>query len=430
MTEHKNKNNILKKSIYKAIWLIVVLSFGISNNWTITSTATPNLMMVPAYTPPSEPTDIKLNQTLNQTLNAPFGSQLPTLINPVQTPKNNTLNPELFINHIRNSVVPSGAISMYGHNPIPASRKIVPYWSNLAVCGLATEIKFGNGNNKQELTQIAWNALNWYRSKQRPNSGIVHDHIAFAGREVSTGEMDSVDSYSATFLMGLSCMQKATGDNTKIREFLPAMRLAIKSIKDLQDKDGLTWAKPNFKIKYLMDNIEVINGLDEARKIFLSQREVGSYYTTTGIIQNIELGINTKMWSQARNSYRWAIAGDIGAETYYFTNWKTYYPDALENIWPTAFAVNQPKSRTNSVMTTFADNLANYIDSGSIKGLWNPFVGLAYYNHGNTNLSKQSLEYGFQMVNNDQMGGTYTTGHSGLFINLYYKTVQGSSLIW
>jgi hypothetical protein len=344
--------------------------------------------------------------------------------------KANTIaNTAIFLNHIRSAVLPSGALAMYGHTTT-GTRKIVPYWSNFAVCGLATEIKFGDDQNKSELTQIGWNALSWYKSKQRPITGIVNDYNYSLGQEINTGQMDSVDSYSATFLAGVNCMLKATGDITKVKEYIPAIKLAIKSIRDLQDKDGLIWTKPNYKVKYLMDNVEVMTGLDEARKIFLQVKDIPSYYSTTTTLQKVELGINTKMWSEHRKSYKWAIAGEVGQEKNYYTNWNTYYPDALENIWPSAFKVNQPTNRTVQVMNTFATNINSYIDSGIMQGIWNPIVGLAYSNYGLTSMANQSLEYGYQMVSNNKAGGIYTVGHAGLFLILYYKVNSNSSLCW
>jgi hypothetical protein len=353
-----------------------------------------------------------------------------SLIVPIRSTASSNNITSLFLGHIRNSVLPSGALAMYGQNPSGGSRKIVPYWSNFAVCGIATEIKFGSGEGREELTNIGWNALSWYKSKQRPNSGIVYDYNSVMGQEISTGQMDSVDSYSATFLSGVNCMLKATGDQSKAREYLPAMKLAIKSIRDLQDKDGLIWTKPDYNVKYLMDNVEVMSGLDSARSVFLQFRDIGGYFSTTNLLQNIELGVNTKMWSEHRKSYKWAIAGDIKNEKTYFTNWNTYYPDALENIWPSAFAVNHVPTRTNHVMNTFASNLENYIDSGLMKGVWNPIVGLGYYNFGNKRLARQSMDYGYQMISNNQGGGIYTVGHAGLFLILYYKLENNSTLSW
>ncbi len=347
----------------------------------------------------------------------------------VRIKANTKVNPDIFLTHIRNSVLPSGALAMYGQTTT-GSRKIVPYWSNFAVCGIATEIKFGTDINKEELTRIGWNALSWYQSKQRPLTGIVHDHNFTLGQEINTGQMDSVDSYSATFLAGVSCMLKATGNTIKTQEYIQAMKLAIKSIRDLQDRDGLIWTKPDYKVKYLMDNVEVITGLEEARKVFLQLKDIPAYYSTTSMLQRIELGVNTKMWSESRKSYRWAIAGDIGFEKNYHTNWNIYYPDALENIWPTAFKINQPRNRTNRVMSTFASKVSSYVDSGIMRGVWNPIVGLAYSNHGVTSLANESLEYGYQMVSNNKAGGVYTVGHAGLFIILYHKINSNSSLSW
>lgn len=341
-----------------------------------------------------------------------------------------TKSSKLFLDQIRKSILPSGAIGMYPLDNLAGESKIVPYWSNLAVCGLASEIKFGDPANVENLTWLGWNALSWHAYRQDQSTGIVTDWQYKDGVETSTGEMDSVDSYSATFLMGLSCMFKATNDWNKTRQYLPSMRLAIQSIVDLQDKDGLTWTKPNYKVKYLMDNIEVVNGLNEARSILTRAGDYRSISTTIRVSNLVQRAINTKMWNTQKNAYKWAFAGDIPQEIAYETDWKIYYPDALENIWPSTFNLPQHKIRGNNLVQTFANNIDNYKDGGSLNGKWNPFVGLGFMNIGNRYAAQDSYNFGYQSIENNQVGGLYTSGHAGVYLVLHYKLKNSQSLIW
>jgi hypothetical protein len=326
-------------------------------------------------------------------------------------------------------VLPTGAIAMY-QNQKEVNRKIIPYWSNLAICGLATEIKLGNSTNKQELTSIGWKALDWYKSKQDQTTGIVTDYIWNKDGEKSTGTMDSVDSYSATFLSAIACMNKATGDGNKAKEYAGAIDLAVKSIINLQDTDGLTWSKDSYKVKFLMDNTEVANGLREIQNVlqFNSQNETLSKSKIS--LEKLQNAIQSKMWNESKKSYKWGIQGNLNREFVNNTDWSKYYPDALANIWPSALGNYEKTTRNKKSAESFSSNAYKYKELGTIEGVWNPFVGLAFYNNGKVDKAKGSLDYGYKMLASNKLGSLYTSGHAGVSLILYYKTTGNQSLFW
>ena len=45
---------------------------------------------------------------------------------------------------------------------------------------------------------------------------------------------------------------------------------ALRAIEATTDTDGLTWAKPAWHVKYLMDQSEVYAGLQAAKRLFTS----------------------------------------------------------------------------------------------------------------------------------------------------------------
>ena len=136
---------------------------------------------------------------------------------------------------------------------------IRPYFGNHAALALLA------GKSPEDLLRVRkW--IEWY-SEAQLQDGSIND---FEGR-ISTGyrdngKRDSVDSYAATYLLTLArYQQEAKSLPDKAAQ---AARKALVAIQGSMDKDGLTWAKPDYKVKYLMDNVEVYGGLTAAERLF------------------------------------------------------------------------------------------------------------------------------------------------------------------
>ncbi|PYY02690.1 MAG: hypothetical protein DMG64_10785 [Acidobacteria bacterium] len=157
------------------------------------------------------------------------------------------------------SVAASGAI-LYG------ASQINPYYSNLAAIGL-THDPAGYGT-VQRWMQWYINHLNW------PDKwglyGTTYDYDYNNGVETSRVYADSTDSYAATFLT-LAWTFYQTGD-AAAQNYVKSIASQLDSIGGVliqtQQNDGLTWAKPDYQIKYLMDNCEAYRGLRDLAAIF------------------------------------------------------------------------------------------------------------------------------------------------------------------
>lgn len=220
---------------------------------------------------------------------------------------------------------PDGAL-LYGR-PLPTV--INPYMSNIAAIPMTHDPQRAG----QVLAWMKWvvNHLNY--NDRWGMSGTMYDwNIDANGNETSTGNADSTDSYAATFLT-LAWNAWKSGD--------PATQAYLKSVSYQLDLiggvlaqtmqgDGLTWAKPDYLIKYTMDNCEVYRGLADAAKLFnaMGLSSKGSYYGTLAQ-QNLN-GING-LWMA--NQGVWAVykdwyANDIGP------NMGTWYADATAQLFP------------------------------------------------------------------------------------------------
>jgi hypothetical protein len=218
------------------------------------------------------------------------------------------------------SVAGDGAI-LYG------SSQINPYYSNLAAIGLTHDAaSYG--------TIQRW--MQWYISHLNASdvwgmSGTMYDYDYSNGAETSRNTADSTDSYAATFL-SLALAFYQTGDPSAqnyVKSIAAQLDLIGGVLIQTQQADGLTWSKPSYQIKYLMDNCEAYRGLRDLAVVF--QTAVGD--SAKSAIYNAAAdrmlqGING-MWMNGS----WAVykdnAGNLAAP-----NMQKWYADATSQLFP------------------------------------------------------------------------------------------------
>lgn len=220
----------------------------------------------------------------------------------------------------RDSVAPDGAI-LYG------SSEIVPYYSNLAAIGLTK-----NPTNYPIVENwMKWyiNHLNW--PDQWGVYGTIYDYSYNNGAESSLNNADSTDSYAATFL-SLAWAYYNTGDATAqsfVKTLSYQLNAIAKALLATQQSDGLTWAKPNYQIKYLMDNCEAYRGLRDAALLFQNAFNDSTNAQLYNSKADLMLqGING-MWMGSH----WAVYKD-GIGRFIGPNMGTWYPDATSQMFP------------------------------------------------------------------------------------------------
>ncbi|MBX3117565.1 MAG: hypothetical protein KF784_00750 [Fimbriimonadaceae bacterium] len=161
---------------------------------------------------------------------------------------------------IRDCQLPDGAFTMKKDGPV----WIQPYFANHAALALVA------GKQESDLPRVAkW--LEWYAAHQHSN-GTVNDFVGSRDDYKDRGTTDATDSTAATFLIVVERYHKATAKlPDSVRE---AAKNAVAAIESVTDRaDGLTWAHANYRVKYLMDNIEVYGGLVSAERLFIALGE-------------------------------------------------------------------------------------------------------------------------------------------------------------
>jgi len=216
-----------------------------------------------------------------------------------------------------------------------------PYLSNFAAMGLAraTEV-----TGDARYAEGAWRWLLWYQAHQDTN-GFVTDYVVTNGVLTSTGDMDSTDAYAGTFLLAAWRTWKATGDTVRLRQLRPGLAAAVSAIEATQDADGLTWAKPSWTVKYLMDQGEAFAGLRAAVDMAggLGDGDLAGRAATDA--DRMQAGVDA-LWNPVTNAYDWAVHPSGARQP---TDWSVLYPDALQQAWAVAFGLTTG-SRARALM--------------------------------------------------------------------------------
>jgi len=220
---------------------------------------------------------------------------------------------------------PSGAL-------LYSTQRINPYYSNLAAMGLVKD--------PARYVQVE-NWMRWYighlnHTDRWGLGGTMYDYNIINGREVAEGDADSTDSYAATFL-SLAYAYYATGNpaaQSYVRSIAGQLDQIAQVLAKTQQSDGLTWAKPNYQIKYLMDNSEVYRGLADASTLFGSMGDTGKQKYYGSLAAKCQNGV----WSMWLGGGKWAVYKD-GIGRLIGPSMGKWYPDASSQMFPVLYGV-------------------------------------------------------------------------------------------
>lgn len=157
-----------------------------------------------------------------------------------------------------------GAIARY-----PDQSGVMPYFSNYAATAMLEE---------PTCYLLVERYLDWYL-RSLEGDGTILDYSYDSNLSFKTARPDSEDAYAGTFL-ALACQyHKKAGQASWIKKSLSSLKKVAKSIINLMDHDGLTFAMAGYKVKYLMDNCEAYRGLADFPELLqsLGDREA-SYF--------------------------------------------------------------------------------------------------------------------------------------------------------
>jgi hypothetical protein len=210
---------------------------------------------------------------------------------------------------------------------------IDPYFANIAAIGMTKD-----PNRMPQVT--AW--INWYVSHLNwPDKwglyGTTYNwNVSSNGTETPTNDADSTDSYAATFL---SVVWNAwqTG-NPQARSLISGLSYQLDVIGGViiqtQQSDGLTWAKPDYQIKYLMDNCEAYRGLRDLASLYqyaFGDVAKAAYYNAAA--DSMQKALSSMWLNGTWAVYRDNLGRNIGP------NMSTWYADATAQVFPVLMGV-------------------------------------------------------------------------------------------
>lgn len=169
---------------------------------------------------------------------------------------------------------------------------------------------------------------------------------------------DSTDSYAATFLIVAYKYLQKTGDIAYITAHASELG-RIASVMTATLHNGLTYAKPNHKVKYLMDNCEVYEGAVAAAELFKALDGVYGDMAEkcTDLALQVKDSINNKLWNFVGGYYT-PERTLHGIPTKVFS-WKIYYPQATSQLFPITSGIIEPETeRAKHLYEKFSDSFA------------------------------------------------------------------------
>lgn len=201
--------------------------------------------------------------------------------------------------------------------------------------------------------------------------------ITKAGKEksISKESYDSVDSYASTFLKAVSDYVYVTEDTKWLAKNTPDLQIIFDALLRCMDTQGITFAKADYPIYYLMDNCETNAGLRATGKLqklgtgFSQSDEVKSYF-----VKNSE-AITKKFW---RNG-EYVIGIDDDGKALFANDQFSVYPKTIAQIYPIAWGILDGKEKRaeeiyEKICKDFQWQKMDYRDQESSKSCWPIFA--------------------------------------------------------
>lgn len=236
--------------------------------------------------------------------------------------------------------------------------RVSPYIANLGVLGILRSHAPGH-------LGIAERWMTWFTAHLTPQSapdGVPFEHFYLADGSgetvcVKPGDHflcrynDATDSAAATFFSVLQAYIQAGGKPDVLTNAARKnqMERMAATLLDLQQMDGLFWAKRDYQVKYLEDNCEVYAGLNALaeleQKVYHAPSQADRYRqaadrTRQGILKEL-YDPNTERYFVAKFEDGKRQAPDLGK----------WFPDMQSQLWPQLWGVVDAKDpRTEAVM--------------------------------------------------------------------------------
>ena len=175
---------------------------------------------------------------------------------------------------------------------------------------------------------------------------------------------DSTDSYAATFLCVVAKYYEKTGDLEYLQANSQDLQRILNPIRQTMHK-GLTFAKPDYRIKYLMDNCEVYEGLVAAEKIYEALGLSDLRAEAADLKKQVYDAIEKYMWQEKQGYYEVALG--VNNDSAYAFTWSNFYPCATAQVFPIICGVLKP---TDERAIHLYNEFNAHFSTGEKKATW------------------------------------------------------------
>lgn len=232
---------------------------------------------------------------------------------------------------------PEGAILMPG---TAGERWCNPYFANWGVYGL---LLGAPPRSRSVAASVSKNWIAWYTAHLNKD-GTIDDHKGPTGALKATGKYDSSDAYAATFLSAAFAYHEQTGDAQTLIDRYPLLLKIAEAALLTQQRSGLTNARPDFPVAYLMDNLEVWQGLGHFARLSRNLRKRQEHRRFTAEAEKLFAAIEQWFWTPTEGVYAWALHPNGKRDT----GIDRWYPGMMANLM--AIAVLPVEERRDALL--------------------------------------------------------------------------------
>lgn len=275
-------------------------------------------------------------------------------------------------------------------------RHVVPYFANLAVAALL------DTDPSSRSLQVAEAWIDWYIERIGPEGVPVEHWVGIEeGLELTCPEglptqpavprceaIDATDSAASTFLVVVDAYLRAGGSVAFLRQRERAIQEAARTLRSLQDADGLTLARTDYPVKFLMDNAETVAGFRAMAR--LEQEALGGDpIPFEEAARRATHGLTT-LWNDTARLYAWAQMPDGIQEASLIDRW---YADAVAQVWPLVFEVTADPGGYRQLDASWdGETLPDWTRHRDVSGFAWPVLGVAALRAGDRPAARRQAE--------------------------------------
>lgn len=238
-----------------------------------------------------------------------------------------------------------GAITMYSTEDGDGS--VNPYFANLSAYSIA-KTSIANESVKEYLSWYI-RMLNDETEDPFGIDGTIFDYRVDLNDGIvysTKSDYDSIDSYAATFLMAINEYYQSSDDEVFILKIEKDIERVYNALMAMES-DSLFKNSLSREVKYLMDNTEVVYGLEAYIELLdevLAPKGLLSYEGRLSKLQKIIIEAKSLMINDLYDADKQAfnIAFDKNMNILEFDTFMDFYPHMTAQIFPVIFDIIEP----------------------------------------------------------------------------------------